>query len=97
MVTSQCILHLEDSEPDREFVRRALVGGEFACTFAYATNQGEFAAALERGPPDLILADFTIPGSSGASALALAQEKYPAVPFLFVSGTIGEERAIESF
>ena len=97
MTTPLRILHLEASEPDRELVRRALGGGELVCTFAYAANQGEFTAALERGTPDLILADFTMPGSSGASALALAQEKCPEVPFLFVSRTIGEERAIESF
>jgi len=90
------ILHLEDSEPDREFVSQALTGREIAFEFVYATNQAEFAAALESGKFALILSDFTMPGYDGMAALALAQEKCPDVPFLFVSGTIGEDRAIES-
>ena len=90
------ILYLEDNEPDREFVRRALLHGGLACDFDYATNQAEFAAALEEGKFDLILSDFTLPGYSGAAALALVQERWPELPFLIVSGTIGEERAIES-
>jgi two-component system cell cycle sensor histidine kinase/response regulator CckA len=90
------ILHLEDNEADRELVRRALAGEEFACEFSYAANQAEFAAALAAEKFDLILSDFTMPGYDGGAALALAQEQCPEVPYLFVSGTIGEEQAIAS-
>jgi hypothetical protein len=90
------ILHLEDNAADRELVRQALVQEEIACDYVYAQDRIEFAAALQAGNIDLILSDFALPGYDGISALALAREKRPEVPFLFVSGTIGEERAIES-
>ena len=90
------ILHLEDNASDRELVRQALVHEDISCEFVYAASEAEFAAALDRGKIDLILSDFTMSGYDGAAALALAQEKCPEVPYLFVSGAIGEERAIES-
>ncbi|MDB6127917.1 MAG: signal transduction histidine kinase, nitrogen specific, NtrB, partial [Verrucomicrobia bacterium] len=90
------VLHLEDDLPDRELVSRVLAGADLACDFIYAACQAEFEAALEGPPFDLILSDFAIPGYDGTSALALAQARYPEVPFLVVSGTIGEERAIHS-
>ena len=96
MTTPLRILHLERNEPDRELVRQALVGGGIACEFVYATGKEEFAAALDRDNIDLILSDFTMSGYDCLSALALAQEKCPEVPYLFVSGAIGEERVIES-
>ncbi|MFA6289768.1 MAG: response regulator [Opitutaceae bacterium] len=90
------ILHLEDNTHDQEIVRRALVDDVIAYEFVYATNRTEFEAALAREKFDLILSDFTMPGYDGSAALALAQASCPEVPFIFVSGTIGEDRAIES-
>ena len=90
------ILHLEDIEADRELVCRALEGAEIRCEFVYAATAAEFVSALTRGKFDLILSDFTVPGYSGAAALVLAQAECPEVPYLFVSGTMGEEQAIES-
>jgi hypothetical protein len=90
------ILHLEDNLSDRELVRQALIHEEISCEFVYAASEAEFSAALDRDKIDLILSDFTMPGYDCLSALALAQEKCPEVPYLFVSGAIGEERAIES-
>jgi len=55
----------------------------------------EFVSALERGGIDLILSDYTLPGFDGSSALEIAREKVPDVPFIFVSGTLGEEAAID--
>jgi len=46
---------------------------------------------------DIILADYTLPSFSGIKALALAKEFNPGIPFIFISGTIGEERAIDAF
>ena len=96
MTTPLRILHLEDNASDREFVRQALVSDEIAGEFVYAASREEFAAALDRGQIDLILSDFKMPGYDCLSALALAQEKCPEVPYLFVSSVIGEDRAIES-
>jgi hypothetical protein len=90
------ILHLDDNASDRELVRQALVHDEISCEFVYASSEAEFSAALDRDNIDLILSDFTLPGYDCLSALALAQKKCPEVPYLFVSGAIGEERAIES-
>jgi hypothetical protein len=90
------ILHLDDNAADRELVRQALVHEDVACEFVYAASEAEFSAALDRGKIDLILSDFTMPGYDCLSALALAQKKCPEVPYLFVSGAIGEGRAIES-
>src|SRR5471032_1586639 len=89
------ILHLEPNESDRELVRQALVHEEIACDYVYAANEAEFAAALDRDHIDLILSDFTLPGYDCLSALALAQQKLPDVPYLFVSGTAGEEPVIK--
>lgn len=93
---SLSILHLEDDLHDRELVRRLLVKNGFLAEFTYASSRGEFQQALEQAQSDLILADFTLPGYDGMAALRTALAKCPAVPFLFLSGTIGEEQAIFS-
>jgi two-component system cell cycle sensor histidine kinase/response regulator CckA len=90
------VLHVEDAPSDRELVAAALRREGLHCEFAYAANEQEFRKVLDGFPCDLILSDFTLPSFSGAAALALAKSARPDVPFLFVSGTIGEERAVES-
>jgi PAS domain S-box-containing protein len=59
-------------------------------------TEAEFIAALERAPFDLILADYTLPSFDGLSALRIVRERWPLVPFIFVSGTLDEEVAIEA-
>src|SRR5262249_53482225 len=66
------------------------------CQVTRVDTQAEFFAALEHGSFDLILADHTLPAFDGLSALKLTLERCPAVPFLFVSGTLDEEVAIEA-
>ena len=63
--------------------------------FIRADSREEFVTALDEDL-DLILSDYTMPGFSGREALLLAREKRPEVPFLFVSGTIGEDAAVEA-
>ena len=89
------ILHLEDEAADRDLVRRTLEAEEITCDITTARSREEFEAALRRGPFDLILTDYTLPGYDGVSALRLAQQLHPEVPYIFVSGTIGEDLAIE--
>ncbi len=89
------ILHLEDSTVDAELVRSLLHKAGIECEIERVATRPEFEAALERGNVDLILSDYTLPGFDGMSALAIARARRPELPFLFVSGTIGEERAIE--
>ncbi|MEK6743449.1 MAG: response regulator [Nitrospirota bacterium] len=90
------ILHLEDSRNDAELIRENLADEGIDCDIALVDTREGFVAAIERGGFDLILADYKLPLFDGLSALAIRQEQCPDVPFVFVSGQIGEERAIES-
>ena len=65
-------------------------------TVEHVDNKRDFIHRLETLKPDLILSDFTLPSIDGYHALALAQERCPDVPFIFVTGTLGEEVAIET-
>ena len=90
------ILHVEDSVDDSDIVRRILRGDGIDCEIERRETRAEFIETLRFRNYDLILADCTLPGFSGLHALALAHEYAPETPFIFVSGTIGEEIAIES-
>jgi signal transduction histidine kinase len=90
------ILHLEDDARDAELVQGVLESGGIASEVTRVDTRADFAAALERNAHDLILADFSLPSFDGLSALKLAVEKRPELPFIFVSGTLGEEVAIEA-
>src|SRR5438270_4662852 len=90
------VLLVEDSPSDAELTRWRLQQGGYACTFECVVNEAEMRGALRAGSPDLILSDFSLPGFDGMSALAIARAEAPGVPFIFLSGTIGEERAIEA-
>jgi PAS domain S-box-containing protein len=90
------ILHLEDSNDDAELIELMLAQQEVACVIARVETREDFLAGLERTDIDLILSDFSLPNFDGLSALALAREKRPELPFVFVSGTLGEEVAINA-
>jgi DNA-binding response OmpR family regulator len=90
------ILILEDSPLDAELIGARLSEGGIGCELVRIESRDAFAAALEEGGVDLILADYALPGFDGLSALRLAKEPHPSVPFIFVSGTFGEEVAIET-
>jgi PAS domain S-box-containing protein len=90
------ILVLEDSTSDAELVGARLSEDGLSCELALVRSRDAFAAALKGGGVDLILADYALPGFDGLSAMRLAKELRPSVPFIFVSGTPGEEVAIEA-
>jgi signal transduction histidine kinase len=90
------ILHLEDDPRDAELVQDMLESGGIICAITCVQNRDGFVAALECGRIDLILSDFSLPAFDGLSALGMAQVHCPDVPFILVSGTLGEERAIDS-
>lgn len=90
------ILCLEDNPHDRELLEKMLSEEGISCGFVYATTRQEFEAALDQDPFDLIISDFSLPGYDGMSALATARKRQTETPFIFVSGTIGEDRAIDS-
>ena len=90
------ILLLEDSPMDVELVQHALRRGGPGFKVEHVDNKRAYLHRLEQNTPDLILSDFSLPTIDGYTALAIAQKKCPDVPFIFVSGTLGEETAIET-
>jgi PAS domain S-box-containing protein len=91
------ILHLEDNLRDAELVEAILSDDGLACDVVRIENEADFVASLEQGEGfDLIFADYTLPSFDGLSALKVARQKRPDVPFIFISGTMGEEVAIEA-
>src|SRR5260221_8551371 len=90
------ILLLEDSATDADLVRHALRMGGLAFRWEHVDNKTDFIRQLDRFAPDVILSDFSLPSLNGYTALEIAREKLPYVPFIFVTGTLGEEVAIET-
>jgi PAS domain S-box-containing protein len=90
------ILHLEDNPTDAELIQAILEAEGIICAVTRVDTQAAFFASIEQGGFDLILTDYTLPSFDGLSALKIALEKCPDVPFIFVSGTLGEEVAIEA-
>jgi two-component system cell cycle sensor histidine kinase/response regulator CckA len=90
------LLQLEDDPVDAELITTTLVEGNIPCQSQLVDTRQAFVAALKEGRMDLILADYSIPGFDGMTALTLARQHCPDVPFLFVSATIGEELAIDA-
>jgi PAS domain S-box-containing protein len=90
------ILLLEDDPGDVELIQELLEVDHFDCEVTRVQTRREFLAALESAEIDLILADYRLPSFDGLSALKLAQSARPDLPFIFVSGTIGEDVAIEA-
>jgi signal transduction histidine kinase/ActR/RegA family two-component response regulator len=90
------LLHLEDNTVDAELITTTLIEGGIPCQSQLVDTRQAFVAALKEGRMDLILADYSIPGFDGMTALVLARQHCPDVPFLFVSATIGEELAIDA-
>jgi two-component system, cell cycle sensor histidine kinase and response regulator CckA len=77
-------------------VQATLDAGGIACAAICVQNRDDFVAALEHGGIDLILSDFTLPAFDGLSALKIAQAGWPDLPVIMVSGTLGEEKAIDA-
>jgi PAS domain S-box-containing protein/diguanylate cyclase (GGDEF)-like protein len=90
------LLLVEDMPMEAEIAVRQLESGGFACTWKRVDSEAVLRAALADNKPDIILSDFTLPGFDGLSALEIAREISPDTPFIFLSGTIGEERAIDA-
>lgn len=87
---------VEDMPTEAEIAIRQLEAGGFACNWRRVDSEAALRRLLDEHKPDLILSDFTLPGFDGLSALEVAREITPDIPFIFLSGTIGEERAIDA-
>jgi PAS domain S-box-containing protein len=90
------ILHLEDDPDDAELVRRTLDREGIPSRIERVITRRDFVTALDDGPIDLVLSDFSLPTFDGMAALALVRERGADIPFILVSGTLGEETAIDS-
>jgi len=89
------ILHLEDDVKDADLIRATLEADGLECEIAHVDKGPAFLAAAEQGGFDLILADFHLPNFDGLAALAIARKRCPDVPFILVSGAVGDELAVE--
>jgi formate hydrogenlyase transcriptional activator len=90
------ILSIEDDPKDSKLIQDLLETEDIVCEVTRVDTQAALLASLEQGGIDLILADYTLPSFDGISGLKLAKKTCPEVPFIFVSGTLGEEVAIEA-
>ncbi|MGE5403710.1 MAG: response regulator, partial [Candidatus Saccharibacteria bacterium] len=90
------ILILEDFEPDAELIAREIrkAGVLFHATRVDARE--DYMRELEENPPDIIISDYSFPSFDGPTALKIAKELFSDIPFIFVSGTLGEEAAIST-
>jgi PAS domain S-box-containing protein len=89
------ILLLEDDPADARIIADTLAEGGIDTTIERVESREAFEAALRRGGFDLILGDYRLPAFDGLTALSLALQQRPDVPFILVSGVMGEEAAIE--
>ncbi|MEH2117428.1 response regulator [Nostoc sp.] len=89
-------LLLEDNPLDAEVIHLTLTDGGVECELLRVETSAEFVKVLETNAFNLILADYTLPGFDGISALKIAQKLCPDTPFIFVSGSMGEELVIEA-
>jgi len=90
------VLHLEDSLTDFDLIQDQLKSRWPDCTVTRVGDRKDYEEAVLRGGFDVILSDYTLPNYNGLAALAFAREHRPEKPFVYISGTIGEERAIEA-
>src|SRR5258706_4200093 len=87
---------IEDEARDAMLVEHTLKAGGFRFSFKRVDSEGSFQQELRTFKPSLILSDHGLPSFDGFAALAIAQQKAPDVPFIFVTGSLGEEMAIKA-
>ncbi|HEY1662776.1 MAG TPA: response regulator [Verrucomicrobiae bacterium] len=90
------VLHLEDDENDRILVQEMIKADGLNCDFLSVQTRSDLESALRNRKFDIIISDYSMPSFNGMSGLMTAREMSPETPFLFFSGTIGEESAVES-
>ena len=90
------ILHLEDNPIDSQLVQSALKRADVNFEYFFSDNEKDFHSTLTTQNIDIILSDYHLPDYSGSEALLFAKYNFPQIPFVFLSGTMGEDAAIES-
>ncbi len=95
MVSNLRILILEDNQNDADLLLRELKKSGLSFTSQIVQTRKEYENALEYSAPDIILSDYSLPEFDAVTAFRIKQNKYPYIPFIIVSGIIGEENAVE--
>jgi signal transduction histidine kinase len=90
------ILHLEDDPVDAKFIKATIEGEGVDCDILRVETRDDFTSALDRCEFDIVFSDYLLPGFDGLSALSIAKGKCPSIPFIFISGNMGEDLAIET-
>ncbi len=90
------VLHLEDNADDQEIIRCTLEQGPLSCHIVAVQTSTDFESRLKNETWDVILADMTLPGFDGYKALKIARTVCANTPFIFVTGTMGEDVAVET-
>jgi PAS domain S-box-containing protein len=90
------ILHVEDNSCDAEIIAACLAESGLSCDITRTQTSAEYHHLLEQPDWDVILSDYALPSFNGISALRYAVRKRPDVPFIFVSGVLGEDIAVET-
>lgn len=89
------ILILEDEEADAELTKLYASSLEYDCEFCLAKNEKEYITCLEEDNPNLVISDYKLIGYDGVQALEYLQKVAPWIPFIMVTGTLGEELAVK--
>ncbi len=90
------ILMVEDTQDDALLIMRQVQKGDFDVQFERVETEAAFISALESQKWDIILCDYKLPTFNGIEALSILKKRGDDIPFIFVSGTMGEERAVEA-
>lgn len=90
------LLHLEDNPDDAALIRFHLKSKKFPCAITWVKNREEFVRTLQVGGFDLILSDYRMPEFNGDDALRFVREHHDGLPFIMLTGELGEDRAIET-
>jgi len=89
------IVLVEDNEPDAELIQQTLLDSGLDFSLAIVESGEAFESELSHQPPGIILSDYFLPAFDGSAALEIAKQLAPGVPFIFVTGVLGEELVIE--
>ncbi len=90
------ILHLEDNPDDSRIIQGWLTQQNVVADFITVESEADFVRAMGQTPFDIVLSDNSLPGFDGSSALRFVRDRFPQTPFVFVTGSMGEEAAIET-
>jgi DNA-binding NtrC family response regulator len=93
-MTDPKILILEDNDSDADLLCRELKRSGINFTSKVVQNRNDYERALESFHPDIILSDYSLPSFDAVTAFKIKQSRYPLLPFIIVSGIIGEENAV---